>query len=345
MKQLPKYYAIKRDYRNPLWRKYIDWVNANLGLEYFDHTNIIQFLGFDGSRTLNRYFYDDTVALCVNPVTIITLSDWAEATGNDVLEEGDWFRGTKEQIGKILNIEDHEHRINPNTCQTLSYTKNTPSQMGCLVSGVYQVNKLTFEDFLRRAKNTFKPETMEKETCNHCSGANIRTDCMICHAPLCCKYCCEKEFKDQINMKTPHVGNNPPEHEFSLDEGFTNPTTQENGGVQFDPSREFEVSDDGINFHQDNFDFVGFHGTKPVVFHCDDFAYMSYKFIRNIQPFTASMLEVGEYMETNDGNVYLRLQHVDYMFTDINTGKLLYSDFAHETKGRRVNVEHRVMKV
>jgi hypothetical protein len=123
---------------------------------------------------------------------------------------------------------------------------------------------------------------------------------------------------------------------------------------EFDPSKEFEVSDDGVNW-QKSFagnEIIKYHGTnvngKPIVENCIG-AVLYFEYIRNIEPFHAGMLEVGEYMESEPGpdgirNLIKKISEGVYL--DIRNGSSsFYYDIACQIKGRKVIVEHVIKEV
>lgn len=77
MKTLPKFYVIKRDKNNPLWKKYIDWLNGTYKASwcgelynYYGYNNGYHLTGTAGYYDIN-YFEN-------NP-KLITLEQWDEA--------------------------------------------------------------------------------------------------------------------------------------------------------------------------------------------------------------------------------------------------------------------------
>lgn len=70
MKTLPQYYIIKRDEANPLWKKYIDWLNDG----FYNGTSHLYY-GFNG-----KYFCSDWFE---KHVELITLEYWNECVNNE----------------------------------------------------------------------------------------------------------------------------------------------------------------------------------------------------------------------------------------------------------------------
>lgn len=69
MKQLPQYFVIKRDASNPLWQKYIDWLNETYG-----HILIGDANGYYGYGEVQ--YYSARLENFSNRPTLITLDQW-----------------------------------------------------------------------------------------------------------------------------------------------------------------------------------------------------------------------------------------------------------------------------
>lgn len=76
MEKLPKYFVIKRDGSNPLWRKYIDWINK----EYKQLWGgiVINYYGYDGSEYNGGTDCHNDLSSFKNNPTLITLEEWDE---------------------------------------------------------------------------------------------------------------------------------------------------------------------------------------------------------------------------------------------------------------------------
>lgn len=44
------------------------------------------------------------------------------------------------------------------------------------------------------------------EECEYCGDANIHNDCAMCGAPVCCRTCCESEYKERMKS---YLNNQP----------------------------------------------------------------------------------------------------------------------------------------
>jgi hypothetical protein len=124
------------------------------------------------------------------------------------------------------------------------------------------------------------------------------------------------------------------------------PTIKESLIVQFDPAKPFEVLTVGEEWHKrpDAF-YVGKDQNGNHVLQAGG-GYYSYSFVRNTPSFNASMLNVGEYMETETGpdgkrNLLRRMSHELYtdLYDDNGGNIVLYPIDASKIKGRRVDVD------
>lgn len=73
MKTLPQFYVIKRDETNPLWNKYIDWINFKFGQTAYTKTESFNYLGYDGN-----YCSTDNIYIFKKETQLITLEYWNE---------------------------------------------------------------------------------------------------------------------------------------------------------------------------------------------------------------------------------------------------------------------------
>jgi hypothetical protein len=93
MKQLPTYFCIKADLNNPLWKKYIDWLNKKYNiLPDGWKGSIWTFYGYDGNEKSTTNGTDAFFELkgFQNSPTIITLEYWNECiNGEQKLKVGD----------------------------------------------------------------------------------------------------------------------------------------------------------------------------------------------------------------------------------------------------------------
>jgi len=73
MTELPKYYAVKMDYNNPLAIKAMKWFEEKAGEFTFSNWG---YYGYDGSLKNNGYNAAINIQSFVNPVTVLTLEQW-----------------------------------------------------------------------------------------------------------------------------------------------------------------------------------------------------------------------------------------------------------------------------
>lgn len=85
MKELPKYFVIKRDADNPLWKKYIYWLNKMYNQLWSG--GVLAYYGFDGSLyNWGTNCYEDLSSFKNNP-TLITLEECDECVNGVKKEE------------------------------------------------------------------------------------------------------------------------------------------------------------------------------------------------------------------------------------------------------------------
>lgn len=87
MDKLPKYFVVKQNRNNPLWQKYINWLNktyraANVGnsYEYYGYEN--------GERQGGTNCYDEISDFKNNP-TLLTLKEWDSIVNSKTLQVGE----------------------------------------------------------------------------------------------------------------------------------------------------------------------------------------------------------------------------------------------------------------
>lgn len=111
----------------------------------------------------------------------------------------------------------------------------------------------------------------------------------------------------------------------------------------FDPNLPFEVSQDGEHWHTVPH-YIGLTSKGKYLVEINDHrAFGTWNHIRNIEPFTAAMLEVGEWMEVEKseyescpkGTVVARGRND---VREIKTGKEWSNNEMHFIWGKRVNV-------
>jgi len=76
--ELPQYFAVKSDHSNPLWGKYIKWLNEKYGKCFGGFS--WDYYGFAGTASCYDYICDFS-----NPVTILSLEEWDKIVNNKVL--------------------------------------------------------------------------------------------------------------------------------------------------------------------------------------------------------------------------------------------------------------------
>ena len=97
-KELPKYFVIKRDNSNPLWDKYIQWLNSKYNTNW--QGNTWSYYGFDGTNIC----WHNVNSFKNNP-TLLTLEEWDSIVNlkeEFVLPEKWCIRPTKEQENTVF---------------------------------------------------------------------------------------------------------------------------------------------------------------------------------------------------------------------------------------------------
>jgi hypothetical protein len=118
----------------------------------------------------------------------------------------------------------------------------------------------------------------------------------------------------------------------------------------FDSSKPFEVSHPGLEWVQKpEYHYVGVNRYGNHTIQDTAGMFEAWRSIRNTEAFTAAMLKVGEWMETEagkDGHVNLILKIRDNDYIDLrNHGGIFHDDIAEMCIGRRVDVEIKVKEV
>ena len=80
MKTLPRFFIIKRDDNNPLWRKYIDWLNQNSDSSFI-YGNVGYYYGLQ--ERVIRCIKDQDLSM----FPIITIEEWDECVNGVKQEE------------------------------------------------------------------------------------------------------------------------------------------------------------------------------------------------------------------------------------------------------------------
>lgn len=121
-KELPKYFVIKRDWDNPLWQKYIDWLN-----EKYDSTfNWKSEAHYWFEWVNDKYSYLNWVNCWQyieefkNNPTLITLESWNECTKWDKcikwkdtwwLISMDYEKWYSELMNKYVKLEEEKNKL------------------------------------------------------------------------------------------------------------------------------------------------------------------------------------------------------------------------------------------
>jgi len=153
MNELPKCFVIKRDADNPLWDKYIEWMNKRYGFDWTG-TSIDSYYG---NHSDNRTAYCSIYLF--NEPTVITLEQWNEAVNG--FPEKWCIKSSEEEVRQYVN----KHGECPPYTEKELYTSyaHFPSfSENCTTSGEIKdgYTEITFEQF---KKYVLKQETMGKK--------------------------------------------------------------------------------------------------------------------------------------------------------------------------------------
>ena len=96
-KKLPKYFVIKKDETNPLWKKYITWLNKTYNTYW---GSLFEYYGFDGSKCCGGTNAVDNIKYFENNPTLLTLEQWDEIVNPKTLKAGD-----------VINLHGINHKV------------------------------------------------------------------------------------------------------------------------------------------------------------------------------------------------------------------------------------------
>lgn len=101
---LPKYFIIKRDENNPLWDKYIYWLNETYRQEWTGSR--YNYYGYDGNDKYNGLNCWEDIEQFQNFPALITLEEWNEwvsGFAKDMEEKAKYRTITPEQAQRIID--------------------------------------------------------------------------------------------------------------------------------------------------------------------------------------------------------------------------------------------------
>lgn len=118
MKTLPKYFIIKRDTNNPLWKDYIEWLNKTYKRSWSGAA--WNFYGFDGGPSCGGTNALNDIEFFKNNPTLLTLEEWSEMVNGFKLPEmwcinknlnskliGEWFNENSDVARKYRSTVDY----------------------------------------------------------------------------------------------------------------------------------------------------------------------------------------------------------------------------------------------
>jgi len=99
MKTLPKYYYVKKDLNNPLWKKFKNWFDKEFNTCWKEN---YLYYGYDGTFGYGGTDVHDYPSLFQNNAIEITLEDWDESVNGYTLPDK-WCIETCEEVGNWLD--------------------------------------------------------------------------------------------------------------------------------------------------------------------------------------------------------------------------------------------------
>jgi len=157
MNKLPEYFVIKKDESNPLWRKYLDWLNKKYKISC---DGFYDYYGYCININKTSIFLSDfRVRFDENGAKLITLEEWNEAVNGFVLPEKwciqcnkdnyqviyEWLRKNKQTKSNYISLggSDINTKVHYPTFQYSPYSLNFHQSDNCQPN----YTEITFEQF------------------------------------------------------------------------------------------------------------------------------------------------------------------------------------------------------
>ena len=203
MKKLPKYFIIRKDEKNPLWKKYLAWINETYrnpaGQEPWVGTE--QFYGYTGAYSKSGTSCGNTAASFGNNPTLITLEYWNECVNEFQLPEKWCVKVTEDNKGLL-----DSWRINQKTYANVldlwgwlvsdSFWDSTHCSFSIVLPSGY--TEITFEQF---KKYVLKQGSMEKKLIGYKLNGKVTADEVAALLD-----CSETVYSDGRFFKEEHLG-------------------------------------------------------------------------------------------------------------------------------------------
>ncbi|MCW3110532.1 MAG: hypothetical protein JWQ09_5038 [Segetibacter sp.] len=182
--ELPEYFIIQSDLQNPLWNKYIDWLNDKFKAKDNWSGKNWRYYGYDGSVLFNGINAWDTIERFLNNPVLITLEQWNKIVNKLSKEEEfvlpeKWCvkltQDSKDFLEKLLYDHKDEYVGYKDSWNTdpgvltnyFHYPQKTPhSHSETRVENGY--TKITIEQLLKS-----KQTNMEKEMIGYKAPSNL----------------------------------------------------------------------------------------------------------------------------------------------------------------------------
>ena len=174
---MPEYFAIKRVADNPLWKKYIDWLNMTYN-RYVDGTSIMYpYYGFGGKNIWSTDLYKSKLTDFKNNPVELTLEQWDKIINKTMEEEFKlpeyWqIRRNNENYGIINKWMNDYHNIRKGTATEYTDTEGYANNKNRFKTKDLSLPEITTEQFI---KYVLKQEVMEEN--KEIIGWKLKEDC------------------------------------------------------------------------------------------------------------------------------------------------------------------------
>jgi len=255
MKTLPKYFIILRDATNPLWDKYIQWLNKTYNENW--QGTVQAYYGYNGICTAGY-----TVAIISNNPTIITLDYWNECVNGFQLPKKWCIRVSTDKINDAINSirlwSGEELHFENNSAYTNHYIGYDGKYNRDLIGGGY--TEITFEQF---TKYVLKQDTMKeyKFTPEYCKTHKVAIHVDTTEeVRLCDELLKNNEAHKYLYRTLAYTGGN---------QGVCC-KNDEHGSVEWYKDHSYEIikAKDFINFNSKNMEkkLIGYKLVKPEMY-------------------------------------------------------------------------------
>lgn len=169
---MPEYFAIKNAANNPLWWKYINWLNKTY---YKNWTgNATAYYGYVGESGYHGTGYFKTLRSLQNSIVELTLEQWNQIVNKNKMEEFKlpefWQIKRDENNYKIINDWMNKHHNVVGEVEEYTHVSGIVNNKNKNKSGNNNLPKITTEQFIKYVLN--KQENMKEII-----GYKLKEDC------------------------------------------------------------------------------------------------------------------------------------------------------------------------